>query len=220
LGLSLVLRRASLARALGASRSIAGFIGALKRLSDIALASVGLLIAFPAMLWIAAVAKVQDGGPAIFRQVRVGRDGKPFTMLKFRTMVVDAEARQADLIALSDGHGAFFKLRHDPRITVVGRFLREFSLDELPQLFNVLNGSMSLVGPRPHLRNEAIDLPVDRVKVRPGLTGLWQTSGRSDLHADDATRLDLEYVKHWSLWLDFKIMIRTMLAVLLSAGTK
>jgi lipopolysaccharide/colanic/teichoic acid biosynthesis glycosyltransferase len=110
-----VLRRASLARALGASRSIAGFTGALKRLSDIALASVGLLIAFPAMLWIAAVAKVQDGGPAIFRQVRVGRDGKPFTMLKFRTMVVDAEARQADLIALSDGHGAFFKLRHDPR---------------------------------------------------------------------------------------------------------
>lgn len=139
-------------------------------------------------------------------------------MLKFRTMVLDAEARQADLVALSDGHGALFKFRYDPRITFVGRVLREFSLDELPQLFNVLNGSMSLVGPRPHLRNEATHLPADRVKVRPGLTGLWQTSGRSDLDADDATRLDLEYVKHWSLWLDFKIMIRTMLAVLRKRG--
>jgi lipopolysaccharide/colanic/teichoic acid biosynthesis glycosyltransferase len=216
--MSLVLRRGSLARALGASRSVVGFTGALKRLSDIALAAVGLLIVFPLMLSIAIAIKLQDGGPVIFRQLRIGRDGKPFTMLKFRSMVVDFEARKADHIALPEGHGGLFMLRYDPRITAIGRFLRESSLDELPQLLNVLTGSMSLVGPRPHLRNEATHLPVDPATVRPGLTGLWQISGRSDLDTDDATRLDLEYAKHWSLWLDFKIMIRTMLAVLRKRG--
>jgi lipopolysaccharide/colanic/teichoic acid biosynthesis glycosyltransferase len=204
--LSLVLRRASLARALGVSRSTVGFTGALKRLADIVLTSVALLIVSPLMLTIAALITLQDGGPVIFRQVRIGRDGKPFTMLKFRSMSFNEGNRSLFWFLWSD---------HDhPQITILGRFLRDFSLDELPQLFNVLAGSMSLVGPRPRLRNEAAHLPMEGVTVRPGLTGPWQTSGLSSLDTDDATRLDREYVKHWSLWLDIKIVIKTFIAVL------
>ena len=138
----------------------------------------------------------------IFRQARIGRDGEPFTMLKFRSMVVDAEDRKLELMAHNEGKGGLFKLSHDPRVTRFGRFLRDFSLDELPQLFNVLAGSMSLVGPRPHLASELALMPSEasrRSLVTPGLTGLWQVSGRSDLEGDDAIRLDLRYVENWSL---------------------
>jgi exopolysaccharide biosynthesis polyprenyl glycosylphosphotransferase len=193
----------------------------IKRAFDIVLTSVGLLITSPLMLSIAAVVKLQDGGPVIFRQTRVGRGGQLFTMLKFRSMVIDAENRKATLIARNEGNGGLFKLRDDPRITPFGKILRDFSLDELPQLFNVLTGTMSLVGPRPHLASELAQMPREAVRrslVTPGLTGLWQVSGRSDLEGDDAVRLDLRYVENWSLTLDLLILWKTASAVLAKRG--
>ncbi len=192
-----------------------------KRMTDLVLASVGLVVLAPVLLGIAVAVKLQDGGPVIFRQTRVGRGGQLFTMLKFRSMVIDAENRKAELIARNEGNGGLFKLRDDPRITPVGRILRDFSLDELPQLFNVLTGSMSLVGPRPHLHSELARMPPEAVRralVTPGLTGLWQVSGRSDLQGDDAIRLDLRYVENWSLALDLLIMWKTAAAVLAKRG--
>ncbi|MET1008122.1 MAG: sugar transferase, partial [Propionibacteriaceae bacterium] len=162
-------------------------------------------------------------GPVIFRQTRIGVDGRAFTMLKFRSMVVDAEARKAALVVHNDGAGPLFKMRHDPRITRLGRFLREFSLDELPQLFNVLGGSMSLVGPRPQLESEVELLQSDarrRLLVTPGVTGLWQVSGRSDLAWEESVRLDLRYVENWSLTMDLHILWRTVHAVLARQGSR
>ena len=188
----------------------------IKRVGEIVLTSVGLIAAAPVMLAIAVAVKLQDRGPVLFRQSRVGRGGKLFTMLKFRSMVVDAEARKVDLLALNEGHGALFKLQDDPRITRFGRFLRDFSLDELPQLFNVLRGSMSLVGPRPHLAHEVAQMPHEahrRSIVSPGLTGLWQVSGRSDLDEEDAIKLDLRYVENWSFTGDLLIMWKTLFAI-------
>jgi exopolysaccharide biosynthesis polyprenyl glycosylphosphotransferase len=193
----------------------------LKRATDVVLTSVGLLIISPLMLAIAAVVKLQDGGPVIFRQARIGRDGRPFTMLKFRSMVVDAEERKLELMAHNEGKGGLFKLSNDPRVTRFGQFLRSFSLDELPQLFNVLAGSMSLVGPRPHLASELAQMPSEasrRSLVTPGLTGLWQVSGRSDLGGDDAVRLDLRYVENWSFTLDLQILWKTAFAVVAKRG--
>jgi exopolysaccharide biosynthesis polyprenyl glycosylphosphotransferase len=198
-----------------------GWRRVVKRMSDLVLTSVGLLIILPLMLGIAAAIKIQDGGPVIFRQARIGREGKPFTMLKFRSMVVDAEDRKLELMANNEGNGGLFKLSHDPRVTRLGRFLRDFSLDELPQLFNVLTGSMSLVGPRPHLASELAQMPTEasrRSLVTPGLTGLWQVSGRSDLEGVDAIRLDLRYVENWSLSLDLQILWKTVSAVLARRG--
>lgn len=198
-----------------------GWRRAIKRVSDLVLASLGLLIISPLMLVIAAVVKLQDGGPVIFRQARIGRDGRPFTMLKFRSMVVDAEVRKLELMQHNEGKGGLFKLSDDPRVTRFGRFLRSFSLDELPQLFNVLAGSMSLVGPRPHLASELAQMPSEasrRSLVTPGLTGLWQVSGRSDLEGIDAIRLDLRYVENWSLTLDLQILWKTISAVLAKRG--
>jgi lipopolysaccharide/colanic/teichoic acid biosynthesis glycosyltransferase len=173
------------------------------------------------MLLIAAVVKLQDGGPVIFRQIRVGRGGKLFTMVRFRSMVADAEARKIDLVGMNEGHGALFKLRDDPRITPFGKCLRDFSLDQLPQLFNVLRGSMSLVGPRPHLAQEVAQIPYEahrRSLVTPGLTGLWQVSGRSDLEEEDAIKLDLR--RELSLILDLCILWKTASAVLARRGAR
>jgi exopolysaccharide biosynthesis polyprenyl glycosylphosphotransferase len=194
-----------------------------KRACDVVLASFGVVITAPAMLIIAAVVKLQDRGPVIFRQTRVGRGGELFTLLKFRSMVIDAEARKASLLPLNEGHGALFKLQHDPRITRFGHFLRTFSLDELPQLFNVLRGSMSLVGPRPHLAHEIAQMPHEanrRLLVTPGVTGLWQVSGRSDLQEEDGIRLDLRYVENWSLILDLHVLCKTISAVLGQRGAR
>jgi exopolysaccharide biosynthesis polyprenyl glycosylphosphotransferase len=194
-----------------------------KRTFDILLTAVGLVLIAPLMLVIASAIKLQDGGPVIFRQPRIGRGGETFTMLKFRSMVVDAESRKADLMAINEGKGGLFKLSHDPRITPLGKFLRDFSLDELPQLFNVLRGSMSLVGPRPHLASELEQMPVEakrRCLVTPGLTGLWQVSGRSDLEGDEAVRLDLRYVENWSLTMDVLIIWKTVSAVVRRAGAR
>jgi exopolysaccharide biosynthesis polyprenyl glycosylphosphotransferase len=198
-----------------------GWRWVVKRVNDLLLTSLGLLIISPLMLGIAAVIKLQDGGPVIFRQARIGRDGKPFTMLKFRSMIVDAEDRKLELMARNEGKGGLFKLSRDPRVTPFGQFLRDFSLDELPQLFNVLAGSMSLVGPRPHLASELARMPNEasrRSLVTPGLTGLWQVSGRSDLEGDEAIRLDLRYVENWSFTLDLLILWRTISAVLARRG--
>ena len=198
-----------------------GWRWVVKRVSDIVMTSVGLVIISPVMLVIAAGIKLQDGGPIIFRQARIGREGKPFTMLKFRSMVVDAEDRKLELMSHNEGKGGLFKLSRDPRVTRLGQFLRSFSLDELPQLFNVLAGSMSLVGPRPHLASEIAQMPSEasrRSLVTPGLTGLWQVSGRSDLEGEDAMRLDLRYVENWSFALDLQILWKTMSAVFAKRG--
>ena len=175
----------------------------------------------PVLLVIATLIKLQDGGPILFKQKRVGRGGEEFWMYKFRSMVIDAEARKAALMIKNEGKGGLFKLTDDPRITPLGKFLRDFSLDELPQLFNVLNGTMSLVGPRPHLAHELAQMPSEasrRALVTPGLTGLWQVSGRSDLEGDDAVRLDLRYVENWTFTLDMLILWKTASAVWRSAA--
>jgi lipopolysaccharide/colanic/teichoic acid biosynthesis glycosyltransferase len=157
----------------------------------------------------------------LFRQTRVGANGEHYTIFKFRSMVADADARLQELLAHNEGSGLLFKMRHDPRVTPVGRWLRRFSLDELPQLLNVLTGSMSLVGPRPPLPHEVerYDTSIRRrLLVKPGLTGLWQISGRSDLSWEESVRLDLRYVENWSLALDLLILWKTASAVVHSRG--
>ena len=156
-----------------------------------------------------------------FRQSRVGRDGDAFGMFKFRSMVVDAEQQLAELKGANEMDSVLFKMKDDPRITKVGKFLRRYSIDELPQLFNVLRGEMSLVGPRPPLPSEVSQYHDDvhrRLLVRPGLTGLWQVSGRSGLSWDEAVRLDLYYVDNWSMVIDLVIIVKTVKAVLVSRG--
>ncbi|MEV0132054.1 sugar transferase [Dactylosporangium sp. NPDC050688] len=193
----------------------------LKAVVDRVGALVLLVLLSPLLAGLALAVRAESQGPVLFRQVRVGKDGREFVIVKFRTMHVDAEARLAELRHLNEVGGALFKLRNDPRVTRVGRLLRKFSLDELPQLLNVLGGSMSLVGPRPPLPEEVAVYPDDarrRLAVRPGMTGLWQVSGRSDLSWDEAVRLDLQYVENWSLSLDLVIMLRTLSAVTRGAG--
>jgi exopolysaccharide biosynthesis polyprenyl glycosylphosphotransferase len=186
------------------------------------LAALALLIAFgPVLLAVALCVRLTSRGPVLFRQVRVGRDGSEFRIFKFRSMYVDAEARLAELRHLNEHDGVLFKIRDDPRVTPVGRWLRRFSLDELPQLLNVAAGQMSLVGPRPPLPAEVAAYADDvrrRLAVKPGMTGLWQVSGRSDLPWEEAVRLDLRYVENWSLSLDLVILLRTMTAVVRSSG--
>ncbi|MBO0825160.1 MAG: sugar transferase [Actinobacteria bacterium] len=193
----------------------------LKDLIDRCVAAVALLLLSPLMLAIALSIRLSDRGPALFRQERVGKDGATFSMYKFRTMVVDAEQRLAGLRELNEVDGVLFKMRRDPRITKIGARLRKWSLDELPQLFNVLLGDMSLVGPRPPLPDEAAryaDHVRRRLVVKPGLTGLWQVSGRSDLSWDESVRLDLRYVENWSLALDLQILWKTIAVTLRGSG--
>lgn len=218
----LVLRRASLARALGVPRTVVGFTGGLKRLMDISVVAISIVVVAPVLVTIAAAIKIQDGGPMIFRQTRVGRDGSTFSMLKFRSMHVDIEQRLAEVRAQHPHTGLLFMPENDPRVTRLGRFLRRFSLDELPQLFNVLGGSMSLVGPRPPLQREFVpyeDHAPRRLLVTPGLTGLWQLSGRSLLSWEEGVRLDLRYVENWTLTLDLLIMWKTFFTVMSRRGT-
>jgi exopolysaccharide biosynthesis polyprenyl glycosylphosphotransferase len=193
----------------------------IKGVFDRATAALALLLVAPLFTVIALAIKVTDRGPVFFRQTRVGKDGQPFTLWKFRTMVVDAEARKAQLLAQNDGDGTLFKMRRDPRVTRAGGWLRRWSLDELPQLLNVLSGDMSLVGPRPALPAEVAEYRVHmrrRLAVKPGITGLWQVSGRSDLAWDEAERLDLRYVENWSLALDLQILWKTLSAVTTGSG--
>ena len=189
---------------------------AVKAAFDKVVAGLGLLLLSPLFLLIAACIKFNDGGPVFFRQVRVGKDERRFRVFKFRTMVVDAERQKALLAASNEGAGALFKMRRDPRVTRPGAWLRRWSLDELPQLINVLIGDMSLVGPRPALPAEVAryhDHMRRRLVVKPGITGLWQVNGRSDLSWEDAVRLDLRYVENWSLALDLQVLWKTGSAV-------
>ena len=180
-----------------------------------------LLAVSPLLLFLALAVRLTSPGPALYRQTRVGVDGREFKMIKFRSMVVDADARRAELLAHSEGNGVLFKMRADPRITKIGGFLRRFSLDELPQLLNVMRGDMSLVGPRPPLPEEVAGYTDDatrRLRVKPGVTGLWQVSGRSDLTWEESLRLDLRYADNWSMALDLSILWRTVRAVTRGAG--
>ena len=189
---------------------------AIKSLFDKIIATAALIACSPILALIALAIVLDDGGPALFTQTRVGQDGQPFTVLKFRTMVPDAELRKEALLALNESDGVLFKMRKDPRITTIGSFLRRTSLDELPQLLNVMLGEMSLVGPRPALPVEAAlysDELCRRLDVKPGMTGLWQINGRSDLSYEDAVRLDLRYVENWTLTLDLQILWKTCAAV-------
>jgi exopolysaccharide biosynthesis polyprenyl glycosylphosphotransferase len=196
-----------------------------KQIIDVVGASVALLAALPILLIIALAVKLTSPGPVFFRQERSGLNGSPFTLYKFRTMVTNAEQLQHELAAMNEMSGPVFKVTDDPRITKLGKFLRKYSLDELPQLINVARGEMSLVGPRP--------LPVNEVKrfndlahrrrlsVKPGLTCIWQIKGRNKISDfKDWVRLDLEYIDSWTLWLDFKILLLTVPAVLRGTGAK
>ena len=188
-----------------------------KSLLERPLAALMLLLLAPLLISLSLAIRLDTPGPAIFRQQRVGRDGRLFTMYKFRTMSNGAHHVVEDLSDQNESDAVLFKMRQDPRITRIGAFLRKFSIDEVPQLINVLFGQMSLVGPRPALQTEVMQYCQDarrRLVVRPGLTGLWQVSGRSDLSWEDTVRLDVKYVDNWSLALDFSILVRTVQAVL------
>jgi exopolysaccharide biosynthesis polyprenyl glycosylphosphotransferase len=193
-----------------------------KRFVDVVGAAGALAVTAPLLLLIALAVRLTSRGPVIYRSTRLGQGSREITVLKFRTMVRDADKIRTNLLELNECEdGLLFKIRNDPRITKVGRFLRQFSLDELPQLFNVLTGSMSLVGPRPPLPDEVERYQGDvrrRLLVKPGLTGLWQVSGRSDLPWEESVRLDLYYVENWSLGFDFAIIARTVSAVLRRRG--
>ncbi|MGV1034439.1 MAG: sugar transferase [Microbacteriaceae bacterium] len=193
-----------------------------KRIFDVLFSTIALIVLSPVLLLIAAAIRMETKGPVIFAQQRIGFDGNAFRMLKFRSMVIDAEARLAELSGVQDaGNDVLFKVRDDPRVTRVGRILRRWSLDELPQFVNVFLGTMSLVGPRPPLQAEVEKYEEwvhRRFKVKPGITGLWQVSGRSELSWQDTVRLDLYYVENWSLLTDMYIIIRTVRVVLVRQG--
>jgi exopolysaccharide biosynthesis polyprenyl glycosylphosphotransferase len=194
---------------------------AAKRACDVAISAAGLLVLAPLLVGVALVIKLTSRGPVIFRQERIGLRGRPFTVLKFRTMVIGADLMLEKLRDLNEADGPLFKLRKDPRVTRVGRTLRKYSIDELPQLINVLKGEMSLVGPRPPLADEVAlysDLQLDRLEVRPGITGLWQVSGRSELPFEEYVRLDLFYVENWSIAYDLYILSKTIPMLVSSRG--
>ena len=200
---------------------LSGFRLVLKALFDRCAAAAALIMLAPVMGAIAAAIWLHDRGPVLFTQLRVGRDGHEFRIYKFRTMVVDAEQRKQELLANNDSDGILFKIRKDPRVTAVGAHLRRLSLDELPQLFNIFLGDMSLVGPRPALPEEADKYAAHvrrRLVVKPGLTGLWQVSGRSDLSWEESVRLDLRYVENWSFALDLQILWKTISVLVRRSG--
>ncbi len=194
---------------------------AVKRLLDMTLGLAALILLSPVFALIALLIVVNSPGPVIFRQRRVGRGGRAFAMYKFRSMQHDAEQHLHRLLPLNEADGPVFKLRQDPRVTRMGRFLRSWSLDELPQFFNVLRGEMSLVGPRPPLPQEVAQYgprELRRLQVKPGMTCLWQILGRSDVSFDEWITLDLEYISNWSIWLDLSILLHTIPAVLSRRG--
>jgi exopolysaccharide biosynthesis polyprenyl glycosylphosphotransferase len=194
---------------------------ALKRVFDIALSLTALIAAAPVMIAMAIAIRLEDGGPIFYVSDRVGKKGTIFSCYKFRSMVTNAEKIKAQLAAQNERTGILFKMKDDPRITKVGRFLRKYSLDELPQLFNVLQGDMSVVGPRPPIASEVAKYEIDhfrRLEVLPGLTGLWQVRARQDPSFERYIALDTAYVENWSFWLDLKIILQTAGAVLRGTG--
>jgi exopolysaccharide biosynthesis polyprenyl glycosylphosphotransferase len=194
---------------------------AMKRAIDIVGSLVAIILTLPLMLIVALLVRSTSRGPTLFRQNRVGKDGRPFRILKFRSMYRNAHEARAEHADLNMHTGPIFKSHRDPRITPLGRVLRRASLDELPQLFNVLSGRMSLVGPRPPLPEEYAQYSARqrrRLDVKPGITCIWQVSGRSDVDFDTWVDMDLEYIQSWSLWLDLKLLARTLPAVLSARG--
>jgi exopolysaccharide biosynthesis polyprenyl glycosylphosphotransferase len=194
----------------------------LKRLLDVTFSTFTLLLLSPFLLVVALAIKLDSKGPVLYASERIGKKGRVFRCYKFRTMVVDAEKRLTDMMHLNERDGVLFKIANDPRITVVGRFLRKYSLDELPQFFNVLRGDMSVVGPRPPIASEVKEYKLShlrRLDVTPGITGLWQVQGRQDPSFDSYVSLDLTYIENWSIWLDLKIIVRTVGVVISGTGS-
>lgn len=196
-------------------------VRSLKRTLDVTVASVAIVATSPLMLGTALAVKLESPGPILFRQIRVGKDGEHFECYKFRSMYIDAEQRKAELMAQNEADGPVFKMKNDPRITRVGRIIRKLSIDELPQLFNVLKGEMSLVGPRPAVPSEVARYTYEqlgRLHAIPGITGLQQVSGRSNLDFKRWVELDLQYISEQSIWKDLEILAKTIPAVIFSKG--
>jgi exopolysaccharide biosynthesis polyprenyl glycosylphosphotransferase len=194
----------------------------LKRLLDIAFSSVALVMLSPVMLAIAIAVRWDSPGPIFYLSERIGKKGRVFRCIKFRTMVLDAERRRADILHMNERDSVLFKITNDPRITRTGSFLRKYSLDELPQLMNVLRGDMSMVGPRPPIASEVKRYELNhlrRLDVVPGVTGLWQVQARQDPSFDSYISLDTAYIENWSLWLDIKILVRTVGVVVSGTGS-
>jgi exopolysaccharide biosynthesis polyprenyl glycosylphosphotransferase len=192
-----------------------------KRFFDVLLSITALIVLFPLMLLTAICIKAEDGGPVFYNQLRAGKNGKAFRFYKFRSMYVNADQKLGELKHRNESDGPTFKISNDPRITRVGRFIRKASIDELPQLFNIIHGEMSIVGPRPPLLNEVAQYTPEqlhRLDVQPGLTCYWQCSGRSNLSFDKWMELDMKYIRECSLWTDFKIILLTIPAVLTGRG--
>jgi exopolysaccharide biosynthesis polyprenyl glycosylphosphotransferase len=201
---------------------LSGFQAVVKRTLDVVGSLLALLAMLPVFVAIACAIRLTSGGPVLYRQVRLGRHVEAFTLLKFRTMVPNADDLRDGLLDLNEASEPLFKVRDDPRISTVGRWLRRWSLDELPQFVNVLKGDMSLVGPRPPLPQEVAryeEWHLDRLEVRPGITGLWQVSGRSDTSFDDYVRLDLFYIENWSPAYDLFILAKTLPVVMSRKGS-
>jgi lipopolysaccharide/colanic/teichoic acid biosynthesis glycosyltransferase len=193
----------------------------IKRAADITITALVLVLLAPLLAIVAAIIKTTSPGPVLHRQIRIGQHGHPFTFLKFRSMYIDAEARKADLGDANEADGPIFKIKNDPRITPIGRIIRKLSIDETPQLLHVLSGRMTLVGPRPHLPEEVAAYTGHahrRLAVKPGITGIWQVSGRSDLDFDTWIQLDLQYLDTWNLALDAKLLAQTLTAVATGKG--
>ena len=198
----------------------AGFV--IKRVLDVAFSCVALALLSPFFLIIAIAIKLSSHGPVFYTSERIGKKGRVFPCFKFRTMVRDAETRRGDVMYLNERDGVLFKISNDPRITKIGRFLRKYSLDELPQFLNVLRGEMSVVGPRPPIASEVREYKLShlrRLDVTPGITGLWQVQARQDPSFDSYVSLDLAYIESWSIWLDFKIVVRTVGVIISGTGT-
>jgi exopolysaccharide biosynthesis polyprenyl glycosylphosphotransferase len=194
----------------------------LKRVTDILFSGAALLVLSPVLLALAIAIKVDSRGPIFYTAERIGKKGRVFKCIKFRTMVRDAEKRRAEIMHMNERDGVLFKITNDPRITALGRFLRKYSLDELPQFFNVLLGDMSIVGPRPPIASEVREYKLNhlrRLDVTPGITGLWQVQARQDPSFDNYISLDVTYIENWSIWLDLKIIVRTIGVVLAGTGS-
>jgi exopolysaccharide biosynthesis polyprenyl glycosylphosphotransferase len=194
----------------------------LKRVFDVVFSLVALILVSPLLIAIAIAIKLDSNGPVFYLSERMGKKGRVFRCTKFRTMVSDAEKRRAEFIHMNERDGVLFKITNDPRITKLGRFLRKYSLDELPQFFNVLRGDMSVVGPRPPIASEVREYKLShmrRLDVTPGVTGLWQVQGRQDPSFDSYVSLDVTYIENWSIWLDIKIILRTILVVFAGTGS-
>ena len=194
----------------------------LKRVVDVVFSGLLLLVLSPFILFIALAIKFESRGPVLYTSERIGKKGRVFRCFKFRTMVYDAEKRRAEIMHMNERDGVLFKVKNDPRITRVGRFLRKYSLDELPQFLNVLRGDMSIVGPRPPIASEVMEYKLNhlrRLDVTPGITGLWQVQARQDPSFDSYVSLDVTYIENWSLWLDLKIILRTVGVVISGTGT-